>query len=740
MSKPYVSIDGVIDYIIYQSSDSGYAVCALDSDGGPVVIVGSMPYIEENERVTVRGYYETHPEYGEQLKVHEYEKRLYTTQDELFGYLSSGCIKGLGKALARRIIDEFGDDTLYVLGNEPQRLAAVQGISESKAQKLHEAYAAQFGMQDLCLYLARFGLSVNCAARIYDRYSTGSLGLIRNDPYRFAEGGYGISFEKADQIARTLGFADGDERRIAAGVFFTLRRITSRGHTCYPRHRAAQQAAELLGLPMSIVDAEITQIAEGGRIALTDVELEPYVALTHIYDCEAYCADKLLRYAYDEPYTHCADVDERIGIIEGMASITLAAKQRQALALSLQRNVLVITGGPGTGKTTVIRSIARLADMYGKSVILCAPTGRAAKRMSELCDVEAKTIHRLLEAYYDEDAAQMSFGRGSHQRIDCDVIIIDECSMLDTTLLYSVLTALPRRCHIIMVGDCDQLPSIGHGNVLRDIIQSKCVPCVGLDEIFRQDEHSHITLNAHRINKGEMPVTSGASDFFFMRRDNLSVLLDDIRQLITKRLPDAYAINPMTDIEVLTPTRIGDTGSRALNAQLQQWLNPAEADKPELKSEGLTLRLGDKVMHIKNNYRLDWVRSNGDTGSGVYNGDVGFIVDVDVEAETLTVRYDDDRHVVYNKNTLNELEHAYALTIHKSQGSEFDTCIIPLFVNTYMQLSRNLLYTAVTRAKKRVILIGRAEVLRQMVQHTGKDKRYTLLGCMLRNGRDQYKT
>ncbi len=728
------TISGIVDAIIFYNKDNGYAVCSLETDDTTETIVGNLPLIEIGDNVSVTGEFVVHLEYGEQFKVDYYEKLYKEETADILNYLSSGAIKGIRKATAKKIVEKFGDNTLDIIASDYERLTEIPSINLAKAEAINQSYLEQFGMRDLIMFLQRFDVSLPYASKIYHRYGNLALATIKQNPYMLAEEISGINFLVSQKIADKLGFDPLSPLRLRCGISYVLMNISNDGHTCYPLRDLLIACSQILNIDAEYAERFIVEMKSQGRLHIEQKDDAQYVSLPHFIAAEGRCASRLKKLAarQDEENSYNEGL---IATAEKNAGILLANMQRQAVKTALTNGAAVITGGPGTGKTTIIRILINIMQSLSKSVTLTAPTGKAAKRMSELCCIEAKTIHRLLEAGFSDGSNDSIgiFGKNEDYPLETDMLIIDEMSMVDIMLFDALLKALPAHTRVIMVGDSDQLPSVGPGNVLRDIIDSGAVKVVRLTEIYRQAKESMIVVNAHSINHGQRPVlNSEGTDFFFINRYSGDDIRACIFDLCDNRLPKAYGFDKLTGIQVLTPARKGVAGVMSLNEGLQQKLNPSGGKKREKRYGDTIFREGDKVIQTKNNYNVSWKSAHGGvSGEGVYNGDVGVIQKIDLKNELIYCIFDDERIVEYEYSRLAELELAYALTVHKSQGCEFDAVVMPMFSFPPMLLNRNLLYTAVTRAKKLVVLVGRAEVLYYMVENVNERKRYTLFGNRL---------
>jgi len=726
---------GTVDEIIYINEDNGYAIFDLeDQDEGLITCVGTVPYIKCGEILVVCGKWVNHPNYGEQLKIEYFERIEPETKDSILTYLSSGIVKGVGKKMAERIVDLFGEESLRVIADTPERLASIRGISRERAIKINESYMAVHEKEQLIMFLQKFDISAGYAIKVYDILGKNAVLKIKENPYILCERIRGISFKTADKVASLSGTDKNNQDRIKAGIKYILTHFAgSEGHTYLPRKTLVFYAVKML--EVEEVDAQnalIKLLGEHQLVLAKTKDGEDAIFLPALFSAEQMIARCILEIGENCCSIGNKDIDKEINKIEKEENIVLADKQKEAVKCALLSGVTVITGGPGTGKTTTINFIIKVFKSWGLKIALCAPTGRAAKRMTELCKMEAKTIHRLLEVGYTEDDVLREYSRGNADPLEEDVIIVDEVSMVDAILMSSLISSIKAGAKIIFVGDSDQLPSIGAGNVLSDIIESDRVSVIKLDTIFRQAEESMIVVNAHKINMGEYPViNSKDTDFFFLEAENVDTTCEKLLDLVSRRLKNAYDLDVFSDIQVITPVKKTKVGVYSLNQGLQELLNPESPKKEEKTHQNRILRLGDKVMQIKNNYDLKWKKQSGEEGYGVYNGDIGRISEI--KPASVTVTYDDGRIVSYENSMLEEIELSYALTVHKSQGSEFNTVVIPIFWGTEKLFSKNLLYTAITRAKERVVLVGQKAALFKMVDNDYQAKRYSYLKELLIN-------
>lgn len=775
-----VELEGRLIEIIFQNESNGFLVGVLDCEEEQVTVVGCLPALKEGEVVSVKGKWIVHPIYGKQIDVKEYRHIQPSTKEGILKYLSSGVIKGIGKKMAERIIDHFGTDALEIIEYTPQRLTEVSGIGEKKAQSIMEAFAEQRELREIILFLSQYGITPAYAVRIYKKYAEKTISYIQENPYRLADEITGIGFKRADLIARAMGISPNSKYRIHSGIRYTINTFHNQGHTYAPSDLLIDRSRELLDVEEAEVIEGMQEMALKQKIQLerqdvgttfdrpqsstptpghsgdgsscvvssqqhkrtvplcpsTGNEQIVVYSMPYFY-AETNVCNKLIELSQGELDTLEVDVDEEISNIEKEDQICLADNQKEAIRQAITSGILVITGGPGTGKTTIINTLIKVFEKLDKKIVLAAPTGRASKRMTEATGKEAKTIHRLLEMGYMDDEERMLFQRNEDNPLAGDVIIIDEVSMVDIILMNSLLKAIPKGARLIFVGDVDQLPSVGAGNVLKDIIDSQIIKIVRLNEIFRQAEESMIVVNAHKINHGHYPILNHKDkDFFFINKSRKDEILNTILGLVKERLPKYYKFDPIMDIQVLTPMKKGNIGTLNLNKELQNYLNPSDNNKEEKELREKLFRVGDKVMQVKNNYILKWTSLDVDAeeqrGEGVFNGDIGYVQNINTEDEELTVFFDDNRSVVYNFTQLDQLELAYSITIHKSQGSEFPVIVMPVTWAPPMLLTRNLLYTAITRAKSLVVLVGTENYLKQMIDNNKIEERYSGLGIRLK--------
>lgn len=739
MEHELLSIGGTVDAVIYQNEDNGYAVIRLIAeDGEEVTAVGTMPQICLGEELMLTGHWVTHTSYGEQFQTEFFERRMPATVKGIADYLSSGIIKGIGPKLARKIADRFGEETFAVIANEPERLSSIAGITPRKAEAIGEQFQHQTAMRRLMEFLMENQLPPQLAGRLYKRYKESAIDRVIQNPYLLCGDEFDVPFDRADTLALSEGMPWDSAERIEAGILYTLQFNLTNGHTFIPKQKLLETAGRLLSdedgfePDAELLETYFTALQDSGRLVCEHICRRDAVYLNPMHEAEVYVADYLADLS-NTTYTYEFDVDMLLETLEQNSAITYAPRQRQAIAWAAKYGLVILTGGPGTGKTTTVRGMLEFYDAVGLDVLLAAPTGRAAKRLSELCGREAKTIHRLLEAGYRGAEGYTSFARNHENPLECDVVILDEVSMIDIVLMQALLDALRPKTRVILVGDADQLPPVGPGNFLRDCIGSNRIHTVELDEIFRQAQQSAIVRNAHAINHGEMPVSGGADgDFFIMKQRTPDEVIRTVVDLCRKRLPDYYGFTP-DQIQVLTPSRRQAAGTQQLNRMLQEALNPPDVSKPEKRYGDTIFRLGDRVMQVRNNYDIIWEKNNDpqEEGSGMFNGDVGQIVDISLQDETMRILFD-DKLAQYTFDMLNELELAYAMTVHKSQGSEFEAVIVALPNGIARRLlTRNILYTAITRAKKLLVLVGDPQVTATMVNTNTRNRRYSALRARL---------
>lgn len=735
------TIQGYIDHFIYYNESNGYGVIELYTEEEDIICVGTFSGIGQGENVEITGQYVEHAVYGRQMKAESV--KVLTPEDAyaMERYLSSGAVKGIGPALAKRIVKKFGNDTFRIMEEEPERLAEIKGISERKAMEIASCMEERKELREAMVFLQKYGITNNLAMKIYDTYGMRLYHILQENPYQMAEEIDGIGFKRADEIAQKIGIRTDSEFRIHSGVCYALGQSSMEGHTFLPKEELLQRASTLLEVDLQQIEIELPNLAMDKKVILKQEGDMVCCYPAKTYYEEMACARML--------YDLCEKVNEeesgivkKIEEIEKELSIELDELQKEAVLQAAQNGIFILSGGPGTGKTTTINAIIRYFEREGLDIMLAAPTGRAAKRMTEATGFEAKTIHRLLElnGSFEGDGKRAHFEKNEDAPLETDVIIIDEMSMVDIHLFYALLKAIPLGCRLILVGDVNQLPSVGPGQVLRDLIESKGFPVVILQKIFRQATTSDIVVNAHRINKGQsIELTNKSEDFFFLSRNNVDVIYKHMILLILEKLPKYVEAKPH-QIQVLTPMRKGSLGVEVLNGILQRYMNPPAKEKAEHMYQDTIFREGDKVMQIKNNYQLEWEIVNYfnlpiDKGAGVFNGDMGIIRSINGFAQTLTVEYEDCKRVEYHFSQLDELELAYAVTIHKSQGSEYPAVIMPLLGGPRQLLNRNLLYTGITRAKRCVTILGSEDTIEQMIQNGNARKRYTGLLARIREAK-----
>ncbi len=722
-------IKGTVEKITYKNLENGYTVFKIKSVKGLITCVGCFPTINEGDTVSVTGVYSNHPVYGEQFNVEKIDISAPKTQLQVLKFLSSGAIKGIGPATAMKIVEKFKDKTLDIIENYPMELTVIKGISVDKANSICEEYKKQYGIRDIMLTLTEFDITPLEAADIFTVLGVRSVELIRENPHILCSEGIGFSFERAEEISEKLGIPLDSDGRVSAGVEYVLRKNLSNGHTCLPLAKLLDVCERLLSVNSVIIADSIKNMCSSMQLVIDDFNGESFVFLNEYYAAEEYIAAKLNAYIdCNVPLYGLSEFE--IELVERKLGLTFDQKQIESVNSALNNNVFVLTGGPGTGKTTTLNALIAIFEGRKLSIALAAPTGRAAKRITELTGYDAKTLHRLLEVEWTKGGKQ-SFARNKKRPLDEDVIIIDEMSMVDTLLFKALLEAVRTTSRIILIGDSDQLPSVGAGNVLGDILDSGKIATVKLNRIFRQSDSSAIIKNAHSVISGTVPpINNEASDFFFIKNYNPISSAETVVELTASRLPKAYGFSSFDDIQVLCPSKKLTCGSYNLNILLQDALNPLTKNNKQLFYKGVSFRQGDKVMQTKNDYDIVWTSDDGETGTGIFNGDIGLIVDVDAKNRVLSVRFD-DKIATYFEEDLDILELAYAITIHKSQGSEFDCVIIPVSDTPQPLRYRNLIYTAITRAKKLLVFVGSEGIFVQMIKNDRKTLRYSGLVHML---------
>ena len=726
-----MKLEGVVEHVIYENADTGYAVFEVDAGGTDVVVAGNVGGVDNGMSVTVYGHMVNHPSYGEQFKAETIEASLPEDTNAILSYLSSGVLPYIGPSTAKKIVAKFGEDTLNVIAETPQKLCEIKGINEQKAAIISNEFRRMYGVREVVAWFARYGLSAQNAVTAYRAFGPHTVEALTQNPYLLCGEPLQLKFGQVDGIAAALQFESGSRLRVAAGLLYALRHNAGNGHTCLPRGKLLETTAKFLRLAPPDIEAGLDELLTTEELRSKEFDGIEYIYLPDLLSAEEDIAARLGQlstFPTETPKTLDAD----IRVLEMSQGFEYAPLQRQAIRLALSSRVMVLTGGPGTGKTTTVNAILSLYEALYDRVALCAPTGRAAKRLSELTGHAASTIHRLLEVDYT--TGNVRFIHNEKNLLKYDVIILDEMSMVDVKLFQALLAAARYHCRIIMVGDADQLPSVGPGNILGEILRANVVPTVRLTDIFRQAQQSLIVQNAHRIVEGQMPQKGGAKDDFFMIESTGLACQKLVCDLVSTRLPKAYGFDPVKDIQVLCPTKVGPTGSVELNKRLQEILNPPMRGKPQIGTaeSAKILRLGDKVMQIKNDYDITFERAGAEAGVGAYNGDMGVITAVDVDGRAVTVMMD-DRKYTYTADQLNELEPAYAVTVHKSQGSEFPAVVLPVADVPARLCYRNLLYTGVTRARKLCVLTGTARTEQAMVQNVRQNMRYSGLRYLLKD-------
>ena len=725
MEKELVRIEGSVAAVVFQNQENGYTVLRLkDEKGEQITVVGTVPETMPGERLRVEGRWCSHSTYGRQLEIVTLERLMPESRIEILAYLSSHAVRGVGPRIAARIVDRFGAESLKVIENDPERLAQVPGISAAKAREIQESFQSQQGLRHLAEFLSGYRLPAELAVRIYRAYGELSMMAIQDNPYFLTEEGFNAPFAQVDAFALELGFDGDDQRRVDAGILYELSYNSAGGHVFVPEPQLTEAASAFLRLPVEIIREGLLRLAEQERIRMDQVASLTAVYLPAYGEAERYLARRFTQMTGGRVPLP-VDLAGTVARIEAAQALEYAQLQREAIYAAATERMLLVTGGPGTGKTTTLRGILDLFEQMRLKTFLAAPTGRAAKRLTELTGRDASTIHRLLEVDVSPETGDMIFVHNARNPLSCDAVIVDESSMVDLLLMYDLVQALPEKCRLILVGDPDQLPSVGAGNVFSDLIRSERIPTVRLTEIFRQARESLIVMNAHRVNRGELPeLREKKKDFFFLQRNSDEAVCQTVTELCARRLPQNMGFRP-EDIQVLTPTRKGETGTRALNRLLQQALNPPAEDKHEKRHGELIFREGDRVMQIRNNYDIIWNRVGGaGMGSGIFNGDVGTVESIDYQAQNLTIRFD-DRQAVYTYDMLSQLEPAYAMTVHKSQGSEYRAVVLCAWRGTPLLLSRSILYTAITRARELLIVVGDQGVVEYMVRNDKRQKRFS---------------
>lgn len=724
-------LDGLVEAVIFKSEDTGYVVAKITANKEVNTIVGTMPLIKEGQQIEVKGEWIKHKQFGRQFNVEEYKEVLPTSTKEIEKYLSTGIIHGIGPVTAKKIVKAFGEETLNILDNNIERLKEVEGIGKKKYNIIYQSYLETRELKDIIMFFQKHGVTINQCLKIYKKFGGDAQNIVSENPYILSDEISGIGFLTSDRIAKSLGIEPISDFRIQSGIKYVLNSFSGLGNTYMPKDKLINEAQRVLSVDKELIEVNIYNSVLEGKIKIEKInEIEAVYSLPY-YFCELGVTNKIITLSIENFQTINSDITFEISSFERKNNIVFADSQKEAILGAFENGIEIITGGPGTGKTTIIKCIIEIYENNGMKVLLAAPTGRAAKRMTESTGREAKTIHRLLEMGVSDNEDSF-FGRGEGEPLEGDVIIVDEASMIDIMLMNSLLKAIKLGTRLIIVGDADQLPSVGPGNVLRDLIDSEFIKVVRLKDIFRQGKESMIITNAHRINNGELPyLNKKGGDFFFDNRESNEEILETILDLVNRRLPLFNSKwNKIRDFQVLSPTRKGILGVDNLNNELQSILNPPSKDKKERKFKDSVFREGDKVMQTKNNYSLKWNRINGygdNEGVGIFNGDMGFIESISEENRTVTVVFDDERRIVYDNLYVEELELAYAITIHKSQGSEFKVIITPAFMGSAFLMNRNILYTGITRAKELVVVVGNQRALKYMVDNTNSMERYSSL-------------
>ena len=732
-----VEFEGIIDSIIYNNEANGYTVARLKKDKDIITIVGYLPLINEGHAIKVTGEWVNHPEYGQQLKIESYTDMLPSTIGGIEKYLSSGLIEGIGPVTAKRLVEKFGLDTLYIIEYNPEKLTQVEGIGSKKAAVISAAFEQQRELRNVMVFLQTYGISVGNCIKIHKKYGQESINIIKENPYRLTVDVFGIGFKTADSIAQSLGIEKTSRYRLMSGIKYALTEYSNNGHTYLPRDILLEKCSKLLEIDKEMLEDACVSLAINKEIVMENIDGTTVFYLMPFYYCEVGVSKRILELFAYKANDLKVDIESEIRDYEIENGIELAQQQKTAIKCAVENGVAIITGGPGTGKTTIIKCIINILEKKALKIALAAPTGRAAKRMTEATGRESRTIHRLLEMGYTKGSENLAFLKDDGDPIDTDAVIIDETSMVDIILMNNLLKAIMPGTRFIIVGDVDQLPSVGPGNVLRDLIDSSILPVVKLTEIFRQSVESMIIVNAHRINNGEFPyLNEKDKDFFFFNASSQEETLKSILDLVINRIPEfKNGCDPQKYIQVLTPMRKGVCGVYSLNISIQSLLNPASFDKNERKVRDYVLRTGDKVMQVKNNYKIKWDRIGGSgerEGTGVFNGDMGYIEYIDNEENQVSIIFDEDKRAIYDFASLDEIELAYAVTIHKSQGSEFPVIIMPAVWGPPMLMTRNLLYTGVTRARELVVIVGSKQVLNGMISNNKITKRYSGLNYRMK--------
>ncbi len=726
------TIKGTVELLNYYDENTGFSIIEVNTGDEAVTVLGTFAEPAEGVQVECEGKWVIHPSFGRQFKAYSVKETLPVEAEGILRYLSSGIIRGIREATAKKIVEMFGVNTFDVMENEPERLAEIKGITKVRARQISRDFKAQFAARETLMQLTAYGFTNNEAIKIYAIYKAESVEVVRENPYALIGLIGGFTFDRADEICEKLEEKPSYNHRALAGVVHIVSYNLGNGHTCIPREKIFTPACDLLGCEADYVDIALDNAIAAGMLVQADINERPFLFMPDIYQAEHTIAERIHMMTKFPPQETMIYPSE-LTAFEKANGITFDEKQRDAIEIAVNKGLLILTGGPGTGKTTTVKGILSMMKSRGFKVALTAPTGRAAQRMEELTGYEAKTVHRLLEVEYKENSETPSFVHHIGNPLDCDAVIIDELSMVDVTLFAALLDAMPLHCRLIMVGDKDQLPPVGAGNVLKDLIESGLISVIMLDKIFRQALQSRIVTNAHRVVKGELPVydNSPDSDFFLLHEDSKYLAPRKILNLVTKRLPASFGFDVLSDIQVLCPSRVGEVGTVNLNAVLQQAINPPEFGKRELHYKGYTLREGDRVMQVKNNYDVPWFKGN-DSGQGVFNGDIGRLTEIDTANNIIKVLFD-DKEAMYTLDSVRELELAYAMTVHKSQGSEFTAVVMPVLATPEKLAYRNLFYTALTRAKQLLVLVGNEGSIAAMVHNDKKSRRFSALKFFIEN-------
>lgn len=726
-------IDGIIEEIIFESDETGYRVFTVNCDGILNTLVATCPPLYAGESITASGQWKQHSAYGNQFVCTDIEKSFPYEQAGMLKFLSSGAVKGIGPATAKKIMDTFREDAFYIIENEPDRLTTIRGISSDKAKQMSDSFKTTLGIRDIMMQLNQYNISPAVAVNIYKKFSSYALDIINQNPYRLWEEVEDFTFQAADRIALENGFEETSELRLKYFIKYVLVHNLSNGHSFLPYDKLVEIAAGNIGVEKETAEVCVRQMLSEAELFSLEINNIKAIYLPALFIAENYCAKKLAEIS-NAPHNTISNIEKHIDLLETRLGITYAENQRSAIRMSVENKTLIITGGPGTGKTTALNGIIRLYENLGFTITLCAPTGRAAKRLSEVCGREAKTIHRLLEV---DTMREGAFVKNEANPLKTDVVIIDEMSMVDVRLFEALLRATPPTSRFIMVGDADQLPSVGAGNVFADVIRSEKLPTVFLNEIFRQATESKIITNAHKINKGIHPDLSNSEDFFFVKKSSPDAVTEAVCALASDRIPQKYAKTVLTGLQIITPTKKTPTGTQNINELLRELVNPSSDSKTEVTVKNRSYRVGDKVMQIKNNYDIVCRKNNGSYETGVFNGDIGVIQQIDTREKQIYVLYD-DKTAIYDFSDVEQLELAYAITVHKSQGSEFDIVLLVISDMTPLLQYRNLLYTAVTRAKQLLLIVGNEQVISKMVDNDKRTNRYSGLRYLI-SGRNKDK-